>query len=216
MNPTTNPSPNTASRIFGEGRTKLSEMRNMYTGRAAAVLGGGPSLVSDLKKLPEGCVLIAVNYHGLYHCDHIDFMVYNDAPETNPLQENAVREHRTVHVSPEPSSDVLFDVDHVWTGHFSSNTAAWFALWLGCDPVILCGMDCYQGDVKHCYPSTYDSPVFHFGLDHYTRPWIEEGLKVLPNVEHVKAMSGPLVDVFGKYTPRFDYAGAPLSAEVRP
>jgi hypothetical protein len=25
----------------------------------------------------------------------------------------------------------------VWNGFYSSNTAAWFALWMGCDPVIL-------------------------------------------------------------------------------
>lgn len=178
---------------------KLSEMRNRYCGNAAAVLGGGPSLVEDIKHLPAGCLMIAVNYHGLYHCDHIDFMVYNDAPETNPLQEHAVRAHRTVHVSPEPSSDVLFDVE-VWTGHFSSNTAAWFALWLGCDPVILCGMDCYQGPVKHCPPSTYHSPVFDNPLDFFTRPWTEEGKHKLPHVERVKAMSGPLMDVFGAYS----------------
>lgn len=177
---------------------KMSELKGRFRGNAAAVLGGGPSLVEDMKHLPAGCLMIAVNYHGLYHCDHIDFMVYNDAPEVNPLQENAVRAHRTVHVSPDPSSDVEFDVD-VWMGHFSSNTATWFALWLGCDPVILCGMDCYQGEVKHCPPSSYDSPVFHYPLDHYTRPWAEEGVHKLKPLSRVKAVSGPLVSVFGKY-----------------
>lgn len=175
---------------------KLSALKDRFRGNAAAVLGGGPSLPEDLKRVPEGAVLIAVNYHAFYYCAP-DFMVYNDTPETNPLQELAVREHKSIHVSPEPSSDVDFDVD-VWTGHFSSNTATWFALWLGCDPVILCGMDCYQGPVKHCPPSTYHSPVFDYGLDHYLRPWTEEGVKVL-DVKRVKAMSGPLVNVFGKY-----------------
>lgn len=176
----------------------LSEMKDRFAGRAAAVLGGGPSLPSDIAQLPKGCLLIAVNYHAFYYCKP-HYMVYNDTPETNPLQEHAVKLHRAIHVSPDPTSDVIFDVESVWTGHFSSNTATWFALWLGCDPVILCGMDCYQGPVKHCPPSTYHNPLFDMPLDFYTRPWTEEGVKVLPHVERVKAMSGPLVGVFGAY-----------------
>lgn len=178
----------------------LSEMKDRFEGRIAAVLGGGPSLPSDMARLPKGCLLIAVNYHAFYYCKP-HYMVYNDTPETNPLQEHAVKLHRAIHVSPDPTSDVVFDVESVWTGHFSSNTATWFALWLGCDPVILCGMDCYQGPVKHCPPSTYSNPLFDMPLDFYTRPWTEEGVRVLPNVERVKAMSGPLVSVFGEYDP---------------
>ena len=180
----------------------LSELKNKHKGRPAAILGGGPSLPDDLQRVPRNAVMIAVNYHGFYHCPEDrqpDYMVYNDAPETNPLQVKAVLEHKAIHVSPEPSSDVIFDVPGVWTGFFSSNTATWFALWLGCDPVILCGMDCYQGAVKHCPPSDYHSQMFDMPLDFYTRPWTEEGLKVLPHVERVKAMSGPLVNVFGAY-----------------
>lgn len=184
-------------------KQKISEMRGMYAGRVAAVLGGGPSLPDDMRRVPSDALLIAVNYHGLYHCPEIfgrdpDYLVYNDVPSTNPLMVQAVEEHRVPLVSPEPTSDIEFDAP-VWTGFFSSNTATWLALWMGCDPVILCGMDCYQGPVKHCAPSTYHSPMFDMPLDFYTRPWVEEGLKLLPNVERVKVVSGPLVGVFGAY-----------------
>jgi hypothetical protein len=181
---------------------KLSKLKDRYAGRPAAILGGGPSLPADLKQLPKGCLLIAVNYHGFYHTrpGAIKYMVYNDTPETNPLQVQAVREHRAIHVSPEPTTDVLFDVPDVWTGFFSSNTATWFALWLGCDPVILCGMDCYQGPKKHCEPSTYYSPMFDMPLDFYTRPWTEDCRNSVPHPERIRAMSGPLVDVFGAYS----------------
>lgn len=177
---------------------KLSSMRNKYQGRAAAILGGGPSLPEDIKRLPKDCLLIAVNYHAFYYCKPV-YMVYNDAPETNPLQVIAVNEHKAIHVSPEPSTDVIFDVPDVWTGFFSSNTATWFALWMGCDPVILCGMDCYQGPVKHCEPSTYHSPMFDMPLDFYTRPWVEDCRNSVPNPERIKVMSGPLMQVFGEY-----------------
>lgn len=177
---------------------KLSALRDAYSGRAAAVLGGGPSLPEDMKRLPKDCLLIAVNYHAFYYCEP-DFMVYNDTPETNPLQVKAVKEHRALHVSPGPTSDVLFDVPAVWTGFFSSNTASWFALWIGCGPVVLCGMDCYQGESKHCPPSAYDSPTFHYPLDFYLRPWREDCRNSVPHPERLRAVSGPLVDLFGAY-----------------
>lgn len=179
-------------------KKKLSKLCNTCNGIPAAVLGGGPSLPTDLEHLPKDCLLIAVNYHALYYCKP-DYMVYNDTPETNPLQLKAVQEHTTIHVSPEPTSDVLFDVPNVWTGFFSSNTATWFALWLGCDPVILCGMDCYQGKVKHCAPSTYHSPMFDMPLDFYTRPWVEDCKGSVPHPERIRAMSGPLIQTFGAY-----------------
>ena len=151
-----------------------------------------------LKRLPKRCLLIAVNYHALYYCKP-KYMVYNDTPETNPLQLKAVREHQTIHVSPEPTSDIAFDVPNIWTGFYSSHTATWFALWMGCDPVILCGMDCYQGEKKHCPPSTYESDLFHMPLDFHLRPWVEDCKNSVPHPERIRAMSGPLINLFGAY-----------------
>src|SRR3989304_1509576 len=141
-------------------KVRMSEYRDRYAGRPAAVLGGGPSLIEDMKKLPAGCILIAVNYHAFLFCQP-DFMVYNDQPQSTPELLAAVNEAKAIRVSPEPSSDIDFDVE-VWTGFYSSNTAAWFASWLGCDPVILCGMDCYQGDMVYCHPYQGDEPSWHY------------------------------------------------------
>lgn len=176
---------------------KLSQLKDVYAGRSAAVLGGGPSLPDDMKRLPKGCVLIAVNYHAFFHCEP-DFMVFNDTPDTDPMMLDEWKRMRALYVSPEPSSDIDFDVD-IWTGFYSSNTAAWFALWIGCDPVIMCGMDCYQGPVKYCHPSDRWVPPFDYPLDDHLRPWIEDGRNRLPHVERLKVMSGPLVNVFGAY-----------------
>lgn len=177
----------------------LSTLKDIYTSRPAAVLGGGPSLPGDLARLPDGCVLIAVNYHAFHLCNP-DYMVYNDHPKSDPLLLEAVRHHRAVLVSPDPTSDIEFDVP-VWTGFYSSNTAAWFGLWLGCNPVILCGMDCYQGEKIYFHPYEHDAPNFHYPLDHHLRPWVEEGRNLLPHMERLRAMSGPLVTVFGAYQP---------------
>lgn len=176
----------------------MSSLLDKFAGRPAAVLGGGPSLPSDLERVPKDALLIAVNYHAFYYCEP-RFMVYNDTPETNPLMVQAVREHRAIHVSPEPTSDVVFDIPDVWTGSFSSNTATWFALFLGCKPVILCGMDCYQGTQKHCAPSTYHSEMFDMPLDFYTRPWVEDCRNSVRHPENLFVMSGPLTSIFPAY-----------------
>ena len=178
---------------------KMSALQDRYIGRSAAVLGGGPSLPEDFSRLPPGCVLIAVNHHAFHICQP-DYMVYNDQPESDPLLQEAVKgpKHGTVLVSPDPTSDILFDVP-VWTGFYSSNTAAWFALWLGCDPVILCGMDCYQGDKVYFHDYSHDVPTFHYPLEHHLRPWQEDGLNLLPHVERLCVMSGPLINIFGSF-----------------
>jgi hypothetical protein len=176
---------------------KISEMKDLYKGRPAAVLGGGPSLPGDIARLPADCVMIAVNYHA-FQLVKPDYMVYNDAPDSDPVLDEAVRQHQVMLVSPHESSDVKFDVP-VWTGFYSSNTAAWFALWLGCDPVILCGMDCYQGPRVYFHDYSHDAPSFHYPLDHHIRPWVEEGRNLLPHVERVRVMSGPLAPIFGAY-----------------
>lgn len=178
-------------------KAKMSQYQNRYAGRAAAVLGGGPSLPDDLKRLPEGCLLIAVNHHA-QRLVKPDFMVYNDHFEHLEAQlQEAVLRGDVTRVSPEPSSDIEFDVP-VWTGFYSSNTATWFALWLGCDPVILCGMDLYQGERAY-FHEYEDLPHFHLPLEHHIRPWIEEAKNLLPGWQRVRAMSGPLVGIFGAY-----------------
>ena len=152
----------------------------------------------DLKQVPENALLIAVNYHALRLVD-ADYMVFNDDPLGDPRLFAAAKDFGGVRVNPDKNfSDVEFDAP-VWTGFFSSNTAAWLALWMGCDPVILCGMDCYQGDRVYFHEYSHDTPAFHYPLDHYLRPWTEDGKNLLPHQERLKVMSGPLVGVFGQY-----------------
>lgn len=179
---------------------KLSKLKDKLRGRPGAVLGGGPSLQSDYERLPPNCVLIAVNYHAAAIGIKPQYMVYNDDPESDPILWQSAKDFDGLRVSPHSSSDIEFDVE-VWTGFYSSNTAAWFALWLGCDPVFLCGMDCYQGDAVYCHPTQMDVPVFHYPLEMHLRPWREEGLHLLPHVERVRVMSGPLRAVFPLWEP---------------
>jgi hypothetical protein len=175
----------------------LSGLRDFYRFRKAAVLGGGPSLPADFARLPQGCLLVAVNYHALQLCQP-HYIVYNDDPGADPRLAQALRSTKAVQVSPHACSDVVFDIP-VWTGSYSSNTAAWFALYLGCNPVILCGMDCYQGDRPYFYDFGEDRPHFHYPLDHHLRPWVEDARNLCPNPQRLVAMSGPLTNIFGEY-----------------
>jgi hypothetical protein len=175
----------------------MSAYRDQYAGQPAAVLGGGPSLPGDMARLPKKSILIAVNYHALHLCDP-DFLVYNDDPASDPLLAEAVYMTTATRVSQHPSTEIEFDMP-VWTGFYSSNTAAWFALWMGCDPVILCGMDCYQGEQLYCHPSNRDFPSRHYPLEEHLRPWKEDGRNLLPHLERLRVMSGPLTKVFRAY-----------------
>ncbi len=198
---------------------KMSQLKDSNLGRPLVVLGGGPSLPEDCARLgwsPSGgridSLLIAVNYHALRlpNCSP-DFMVFNDDPESDPRLLEAVKSFHGVLVSQDQRySDVEFDVP-VWTGHYSSNTAAWLALWMGADPVILCGHDLYQGERVYFHDYSHDAPCFHYPLEDHLRPWVEEGRHRLPHVERLRAMSGPLTKIFGVYEPN-PLQGAPGGA----
>lgn len=186
----------------------VSQFKDRYAGRPAAILGGGPSLPGDVARLPAGCVVFMVNYHALRLPEsalpgQIQFMVYNDHPSSSDELLDAVSHAPAgvTKVNPsDESSDVVFDVE-AWVGFYSSNLAAWMALWMGCNPVILCGMDCYQGDAKY-FHEYQDQPQFHYPLAHHINPWIEDARNSCPHPERLRAMSGPLVGVFGAYEPQ--------------
>lgn len=166
--------------------------------RAAAILGGGPSLPDDMAKLPKDCVLIGVNHHSLRLCKP-DFIVYMDDLQKIPALQNGLNGYDGTVVSPFATSHVTLPKGQFWDGGFSSTLATWFALWSGYEPVILCGMDCYQGEQKYFYEREgFHHPVFDAPLENHLRAW-RFALKRCPNPQHIRAMSGPLVEIFGKY-----------------
>lgn len=166
--------------------------------KPAAVLGGGPSLPEDLKRLPPDCVLIAVNDHAFWHCD-AHYMVYQDRLRHAPAVADVIEGHKGVLVvCPYANSHVELPQGW-WNMNQSSGLATWFALWMNYNPVILCGMDCYQGEEKYCHPRPgFDHPIFRAPLEEHLDRWREAFTKC-PNPERIRAMSGPLAQVFGQY-----------------
>lgn len=166
----------------------------------AAILGGGPSLPGDMARLPKDCTLIAVNHHALRLCKP-DYLVYMDDPAKVAALEAGLAAFRGKKINPKADlSDVELPKGKMWDAGFSSTFAVWFALWMGFETVILCGMDLYQGKKKYFYERTgFYHPCFDDPLENHVRAW-RLVLKYCPNPERVRAMSGPLVDVFGQWT----------------
>ena len=181
----------------------IATLQDTFVGRPTAVLGGGPSLPGDLARLPRDTILISVNDHALGFCEP-EYMVFMDIPNPQIVPELAVavETFRGIKVSQLPLSDVDLSGSSYWDGGFSSTLATWFAIILGCDPVILCGMDCFQGDVKYCHPRPdHYHPSMDYPLEMHLAGW-RPAFERCPHPERIKAMSGPLIQLFGAYQER--------------
>jgi hypothetical protein len=173
----------------------IAALRNKYTGRPGAVMGGGPSLKKDLKRIPKNAVLIAVNHHGLEYV-HADYTVFLDDVPSLRISLAELRARGGILVSRQPESDVDLGGPDWWQGRFSGYLACWFACWLGCNPVLLCGMDCYQNPI----PPSEDprNLAYQTPLEEHLAGWCE-AFKKCPHPERIKAISGPLVKIFGPF-----------------
>lgn len=184
---------------------KLSSLQDRYPHQPAAVLGGAVTLRYDLATLPkfaefgEGLVLIAVNYHAHEIGLKPHFIVYLDDPRDRPPMLRILRDEHVVKVSPEYGSDVEMDVPY-WRGNNSATTAAWLGLYMGCNPVYLCGFDLYTNEVKYCHNNYTPDQVPTMNTTDLMRPWIEECRASVPHPERLVAVSGPLTQLFPPQT----------------
>ncbi|OGW38989.1 MAG: hypothetical protein A2010_08475 [Nitrospirae bacterium GWD2_57_9] len=173
----------------------IASLQNIHAGRPAAVLGGGPSLPADLPRVPPGAVLISVNHHALRYI-HADYTVFLDDLARMPMPGDEIRSKGGLFVTRQPEMDIDLGGSTWWQGRFSSHLACWFACWLGCSPVLLCGMDLYRNPIP---PG--DDPrnqAYQTPLAEHLAGW-REAFQRCPHPERIRAMSGPLVAIFGKW-----------------
>jgi len=192
----------------------VNDFEGIHAGKLAVVMGGGPSLPDNLEsigirlyrpfeppdfsKLP---IFISVNFHSLALGFYADYMVFGDKLAKVPVMIPFVEAFQGVRVSQfREQSDVYLDPDFSWlAGGNSGALATWWALWLGCDPVLLAGMDCYQGPVKYCHEIPVpDHPCRTYPLENHLAAW-RRVLKYCPGAERVRAISGPTAQVFGQW-----------------
>ncbi len=179
---------------------KLWSLYNAYQGRPVVVLGGGPSLLADLALAPAECLRIGVNDH-FYHAGlQAEFMVFMDDLSLKPGLREAAENFGGTRVS---ETLACTDVDLrgiVRPDARSGIFAAWFAMYLGFAPILLAGMDLYQGDKKYIHDQDDwmgHKAIFDEPLEKLLNDW--RVLKKYPNYKNIRALSGPLVRVFKAY-----------------
>ena len=177
--------------------SEIRPLRKRHEGEPAAILGGGLSLPQQLRVVPTGAILLSVNRHGALLTD-CDYIVATDRPEAEACRQ----------LFPDvPLISPFVDLGGYWyvrnsdviDNGFSSPVAMWLARFMGCAPVILCGMDCYQGGT-YWHHKEAESSGNHQPLQNQLIAW-RAAHRRTPGVEHVKAAGGPLVEVFGAYEP---------------
>lgn len=173
----------------------IASLRDFHAGKPGTVLGGGPSLREDLNSVPAETVLIAVNHHAFKYILSADYTVFLDDVPSLRISGEELRTLGGVLVSRQPESDVDLGGSTWWQGRFSGHLACWLGDWLGCNPVILAGMDLYQNPLP---PD--DDPrnlAYKMPLEEHLKGW-RLAFEKCQHPERIRAVSGPLVKVFGK------------------
>ena len=164
---------------------ELSSIRDRHWGQRIAVLGGGPSLLHDLKRVPFDAILIGVNQHALLM--NLDYVVFQDREIFPVLEESDVTlctHHR--------------DLAHIYTGivpdfGLSGGTAVWMADYLGAKQIIVAGMDSYTGGRRYWH-SKPGERMPHLG-ENCTDVW-KRVRDYMSRPEIVRVTSGPLTEIF--------------------
>jgi len=170
----------------------IKQLRNAHTGLPAVIMGGGPTLQADLANVPVGAVVIQVNHHNP-RPSRADYLVFMDAPEKFPQLRMAIEATPAMLISTRREwTDVDLGGAKWWNGRFTGHLATWLGCWMGCDPVILCGFDCYQVRPPGSMDSAYDMP-----LEKHLEEW-RQAFERCPNPERIRVVSGPLLDIFGR------------------
>lgn len=155
-----------------------------HPGQPIAVLGGGVSLPRHVKALPDNCIRISVNEHGakLTQCHYI---VALDNIEAK------LRPYGVPIIGPKPWADYQFTA-HPGYGN-SGMEAVWAAAQMGAHPIIVCGMDLYQGGTYW-----HDKAAESSGTQTPTSKQVELWRRVRVSAE-VRVMGGPLTELWPKY-----------------
>ena len=159
--------------------------RNIHAGEDAAILGGGPSLPDELKKVPDGTVLFGINHHAsrIVTCDYIVFNDYKGGELTKDLPGKKICRFR----------DYADIYENYPEGVISGVCALRAAQFMGFGNILLAGFDCYQ------------SPGYFYNNDHNRG----HDLPLKTHLEYwkhekrdgVTALGGPLKQIFGKTRP---------------
>jgi len=181
----------------------ITKLTNRYSG-PILVIGGGPSVLEDFKRLPKDfkpdCV-ISANGHGFkqdrFKVDYIACMDHKHS-ETKEFMQDLMSVHGVPIITRHWWGDYRIPTRPVNFRLNSGFTAVALAAMFGGNPVIATGLDCYTGgtyfhnkDVLTCQSSV--------AWPRFTRQIIR--LERMLAGANIRPMSGPLTDTFPAYDP---------------
>jgi predicted acylesterase/phospholipase RssA len=152
-----------------------------------------------MTQIPMDSIRIGVNHHASL-CVAVAYMAFLDSPARVPGLMARMDDHAGRRISPLLGcTDWDFSGVEFWDGGMTSTFATWVACYMGGDPVLLCGMDCYQTGPVYCHGGTMaPHPCHDYPLENHLGAW-RLALVHCERSEVIQAVSGPLVEVFGRY-----------------
>lgn len=167
----------------------LCELALQYAGRPGVAMGGGESLPAQLARCPDNAVYVSANQHGAL-LRTVDFIVSIDGNEAD------VRPCGVPVIGRRVWCD--YRIQDWQDFHYCGPTVAWVLRALGCHPVILTGMDCYQGGTYHHDPQARSTGRL-VTLEEHTRHWrdLEPHMRGIV----VRSCGGPTAEVFPLWDP---------------
>lgn len=165
---------------------------------AAVVIGGAPCRLTDKRLYPPRAVYFSANDHG---CKQEDCS-YIAACENLGQR---LTKHRLPVIGGYGEADIrVFDVPLP----NSAALAGYAAHAMGCTPIVFAGIECYQGDTYLDDPKAESSGRKISLVSHLLR-W--EKLKKLCPDAPFRAVSGPLLSIFPKYSPLEEFPLPPTA-----
>lgn len=184
--------------IFTDLTINLKKWADIHQGKQALILGGGPSMVKDIKRilptLRDDHIIIAVNHHAFdfLEIDEADYVVALDQPQH--MQNLGVDPLILMHHPKRITTRTGYDEAITYFDGYSGTIAPQIALHLGCEEVFLCGYDLSGGYYYNRAHQPWQKQQITHGLDNWRK-----AAKKIPLAHQIKSISGPLTDVFDEW-----------------
>lgn len=198
----------------------LSKLVDAGVGRMAVIIGGGPSVKSDLKQIPgiAQALIISANEHAFHTKLRADYIWCKDHRRIFPgwqakhapkeFMEPRLRKYGVPIVGPNYWCDYRA-IEWPLPQFNSGQQAIAFAALLGCAPIVAVGMDCFEGATYFHDP---DAPNISKGRPRgYWVSRLERLRQALPSAP-IRGCSGILRATFGAYNPAKHPVPGPVPA----